>query len=185
MIKGEVVKEMKKYKLGMYLGRFQPFHNGHKSIVDKMLEECEGVVIVVGSAQEKGTVKNPFPAWERAAMIEDVFRGYAQPVSIICMPDRLTVGNDSGWGDYVMRYVHSYGYDPDVIFQGYEAERNTWFSNCNIAIKNLSRVDIPISATIIRAAIIEKREDFIDANCPPEVAEHIKKSIYWGRKFHE
>jgi cytidyltransferase-like protein len=47
---------MKKYKLGMYLGRFQPFHNGHKAIVDKMLEECEEVVIVVGSADKMGTM---------------------------------------------------------------------------------------------------------------------------------
>ena len=43
---------MKKYKLGMYLGRFQPFHNGHKYIVEWMLEECERVVIVIGSSDK-------------------------------------------------------------------------------------------------------------------------------------
>ncbi len=174
---------MKKYKLGLYIGRFQPFHNGHASVVEKMLEKCEKVLIAIGSAQEKGTMKNPFPAWERAAMISGVYED--KPVFLVCMPDRLTVGNDSSWGDYVMNYLHGYGYQPDAVFQGHEVERNTWFSNWDIAIENLSRVDIPISATVIRAAIIEKRADFIDANCPPSVAEHIKKSIYWGRSFYE
>lgn len=174
---------MKKHKLGMYLGRFQPFHNGHKSIVDKMLKECEKVLIVVGSAQEKGTVKNPFPSWERAIMIASIYQN--KPVSIVCMPDRLTIGNDSGWGDYVMEYIHFNGYNPDVIYQGYEVERNTWFENWDVDIINLSRVDIPISATVIRAAMVEGRENFIKENCPPEVAEHIINSIYWGRDFHE
>ena len=174
---------MKKYKLGMYLGRFQPFHNGHKSIVDKMLEECEEVVIVIGSAQAKGTLKNPFPVWERSTMINSIYED--KPVAIISIPDRLNVGNNSGWGDYVMRLLHSFGYEPDAIYQGYEVERNTWFKNWSVAIENLSRIDIPISATIIRAAIIEKREDFVRKNCPKEVAEYIINSIYWGRDFHE
>lgn len=175
---------MKKYKLGMYLGRFQPFHNGHKAIVDRMLEECEEVVIVIGSAQEKGTVKNPFPAWERANMIASVYKD--KPVSIVCMPDRLTIGNDSSWGDYVMEYLGSRGYFPDAIYQGIEAERCTWWNNYpSIAIEDVSRLDIPISATLIRAAMIERRVDFIKENCPPEVANYIINSIYWGRDFHE
>ena len=47
---------MKKYKLGMYLGRFQPFHNGHKAIVDKMLEECEEVVVIGESVNADGVL---------------------------------------------------------------------------------------------------------------------------------
>ena len=49
-----------KYKVGLFIGRFQPFHKGHESIVRKMLEECEKVIIAIGSAQESGTVANPF-----------------------------------------------------------------------------------------------------------------------------
>ena len=178
---------MKKHKLGMYLGRFQPFHNGHKSIVDKMLEECEKVLIVVGSSQEKGTVKNPFPAWERCEMIRDVYdyEPVSDRVNIITIPDRLTSGNDSGWGDYVMKYLENYGYYPDAIYQGLEAERNTWYENWAVVIEHVSRLDVPISATLIRAAIMERNIDFIRKWCPLEVADHIEKSIYWGRDFHE
>ena len=178
---------MKKYKLGMYLGRFQPFHNGHKSIVDKMLEECDEVLIVVGSSQEKGTVKNPFPAWERCEMISDVYsdESVSERVYILTIPDRLTTGNDSGWGDYVMKYLENYGYYPNAIYQGNEAERNTWYENWAVAIECVSRLDVPISATLIRAAMVERNIDLIYAWCPREVAQRIEKSIYWGRKFYE
>ena len=178
---------MKKHKLGMYLGRFQPFHNGHKAIVDKMLEECEKVLIVVGSSQEKGTVKNPFPAWERCEMIRGVYdyEPVSDRVNIITIPDRLTSGNDSGWGDYVMKYLENYGYYPDAVYQGIEAERNTWYENWAVVIEHISRLEVPISATLIRAAIMERNIDFINKWCPLEVADHIEKSIYWGRDFHE
>ena len=33
-----------KYRLGLYLGRFQPLHIGHTSIIDQMLEECRNMV---------------------------------------------------------------------------------------------------------------------------------------------
>ena len=176
---------MKKYKLGMYLGRFQPFHNGHKAIVDKMLEECEQVLIVIGSSDKKGTVKNPFPAWERAQMIKSVYETSIR-INILCIPDRNTIVNDAVWGDYVMKYLGNYGYSPDAIYQGTEAARNTWFVNYPlIDIVSVSRLDIPISATLIRAAIIEKRKDFISEHCPTEVANHIINSIFWGRDFHD
>lgn len=175
---------MKKYKLGMYLGRFQPFHNGHKYIVEWMLEECERVVIVIGSSDKKGTVQNPFPAWERVSMIKSVYPG--SQVDIVCLPDRPSITSDSSWGSYVMENLANYGFYPDAVYQGFETERSSWWHNYpNVCVENVSRLDIPVSATLIRAAMIEKREDFINEYCPQPVAEHILISIYWGRDFHE
>jgi len=37
-------------KVGLVHGRFQPFHNGHKFLVDEMLKECDLGVILIGSA---------------------------------------------------------------------------------------------------------------------------------------
>lgn len=175
---------MRKYKLGMYLGRFQPFHNGHKYIVEWMMEECERVVIVIGSSDKKGTIQNPFPAWERAMMIKSVYP--CSGVDVVCIPDRPSISNDEGWGEYVIEHLRNYGYDPDVIYQGLETERTSWWKSYpDITVQNVSRLDIPISATLIRAAIVEGKDDFIREHCPYAVAEHIINSIYWGRDFHE
>ena len=172
---------MKKYKLGMYLGRFQPFHDGHKYIVDQMLEECEEVVIVVGSADKMGTTQNPFPAWERINMIGMVYRN--KPVHIVALPDRNTISNDNKWGQYVLEFLDGLNLMPDVIYQGNEVERNTWYADYNIPVINISRLIVPISATLIRAAIVEKNFPFIAEHCPMDVYCYIYNSMYWGKKF--
>ncbi len=63
---------MIKYRHGFLVSRFQPFHNGHKSLVDKMLKESTYGTIVLGLAQESRTAKNPFTAEERIFMINNV-----------------------------------------------------------------------------------------------------------------
>lgn len=58
---------MKKY--GVYIGRFQPFHLGHKFVVETALAQCETLIIVIGSAKTWRTESNPFSFEERNAMI--------------------------------------------------------------------------------------------------------------------
>ena len=53
----------------LILGRFQPFHNGHAELVRYAEKNYEEVVIVIGSAQESYTFRNPFTAGERYEMI--------------------------------------------------------------------------------------------------------------------
>ena len=36
-------------KYGVFLGRMQPVHNAHLFLVEKALEECDKVLIVLGS----------------------------------------------------------------------------------------------------------------------------------------
>lgn len=57
------------YDLLVYIGRFQPFHNGHLHILQRALAEASQVVLVVGSSFKPRTAKNPFSAAEREAMI--------------------------------------------------------------------------------------------------------------------
>ena len=40
-----------KHEVGLYIGRFQPFHNGHLSVVREALKHCNNLIIVVGSAK--------------------------------------------------------------------------------------------------------------------------------------
>lgn len=55
--------------IGVYTGRFQPFHKGHQVVLEKIAEELDEVIVVVGSAQISHTPDNPFTAGERIAMI--------------------------------------------------------------------------------------------------------------------
>jgi len=64
----------KKFDALVFCGRFQPFHNGHKAVIDKALEMAEEVVIVVGSSFQARSTKNPFTFEERKAMIDSVYK---------------------------------------------------------------------------------------------------------------
>ncbi|WP_049922797.1 nicotinamide-nucleotide adenylyltransferase [Halopiger djelfimassiliensis] len=54
---------------GFYIGRFQPFHNGHRNMVERIAEDVDELVLGIGSADDSHTVRNPFTAGERIMMI--------------------------------------------------------------------------------------------------------------------
>lgn len=57
------------HKVAVYIGRFQPFHNGHLALLQRALGLGERVVVVLGSSFQARSPKNPFNWEERAAMI--------------------------------------------------------------------------------------------------------------------
>jgi len=56
-------------KRGLFLGRFQPYHNGHDAVIQMIAPEVDELIIAVGSAQYSHTVRDPFTAGERILMI--------------------------------------------------------------------------------------------------------------------
>ena len=75
-------------KRALFLGRFQPYHNGHDKVIRSIAAEVRELIIAVGSAQYSHTAKDPFTAGERITMITraltdlDVLR-YVLPVEDI------------------------------------------------------------------------------------------------------
>ena len=63
---------MKKQKIGLFIGRFQPFHKGHLYSLKKALEVSEKIIIGIGSANENGTEDNPLNVGEREEMVRKV-----------------------------------------------------------------------------------------------------------------
>ena len=57
----------------VFIGRFQPFHNGHKAVIDAALKQAKEVIVVVGSSFAARNIRNPFTFEERKAMIEAAF----------------------------------------------------------------------------------------------------------------
>jgi len=54
----------------LYVGRFQPFHNGHLKIIQNESKKYEEIIIAIGSSQYDHTEMNPFTSDERKQMIE-------------------------------------------------------------------------------------------------------------------
>lgn len=55
--------------VAVYVGRFQPFHLGHLALLKHALEIAPTVVLVIGSAWQARTPKNPLTWQERAEVV--------------------------------------------------------------------------------------------------------------------
>lgn len=96
----------KKYSTLVLIGRFQPFHSAHLEIVKRATALCDQLVIVVGSANQPRTYKNPFSFDERRAMIKDATAGLN--LKIYVEPNTDTIYNDQAWAVRVQSIVGKY-----------------------------------------------------------------------------
>lgn len=56
-------------KRGLFVGRFQPFHNGHTEAIKRIAKEVDELIIVIGSPRHSHELENPFTIGERILMI--------------------------------------------------------------------------------------------------------------------
>ena len=54
---------------GFYIGRFQPYHDGHHRMVEEIATEVDELVLGIGSAGDSHSPRNPFTAGERVMMV--------------------------------------------------------------------------------------------------------------------
>ncbi|MFT4253121.1 MAG: bifunctional nicotinamide-nucleotide adenylyltransferase/Nudix hydroxylase [Caulobacter sp.] len=85
------------------IGRFQPFHNGHASVLKHALRLAEKVIVLTGSAGQPRTIRNPFNAAERAVMIRAAAGDDAARLIVAPLRDRLY--GDTLWVGDVQRLV--------------------------------------------------------------------------------
>ncbi|MBN1166643.1 MAG: nicotinamide-nucleotide adenylyltransferase [Methanospirillaceae archaeon] len=74
-------------KRALYIGRFQPYHNGHQSVLFDIARETNEIVIGIGSAQLSHEPDNPFTAGERVLMITHALRELPCPFYVIPIED--------------------------------------------------------------------------------------------------
>lgn len=85
----------KKYDAIVFIGRFQPLHNAHVEIIRKAAELASNVIVVVGSANQPRTFKNPFSYEERERILYDTF--WDLETNLIVAPNHDTIYNDNAW----------------------------------------------------------------------------------------
>jgi bifunctional NMN adenylyltransferase/nudix hydrolase len=96
----------KKYDTLVLIGRFQPLHSAHLEIIKRATALTDQLVIIVGSANQPRTYKNPFTFAERKRMILDATRGL--DLRIYVEPNTDTIYNDQAWAVRVQSIVSTY-----------------------------------------------------------------------------
>ncbi len=85
----------------LMMGRFQPFHLGHLSLVKQLLKENDEIVIALTSSQFNYLEKDPFTAGERIEMIHQSLRAENINMSkcfIVAVENQFNVAT---WASYL------------------------------------------------------------------------------------
>ncbi len=78
---------MDSIRRAFYIGRFQPFHLGHHTVISEIAKEVDELIIGIGSAQMSHTPENPFTAGERIMMISRGLEDLDLNYYVIPIPD--------------------------------------------------------------------------------------------------
>jgi nicotinamide-nucleotide adenylyltransferase len=157
-----------KYNRALYIGRFQPFHNGHYEALKWILERSDKVILGIGSAQYSHTKENPFTVGERIEMISNqlIDDKLIDRVIIAAIPD--TNEQHSLWVSVVQQYCPSF----EVVFSNDPLTR-LLFTEKGIKVESIPFFEREkYEATKIREKIATglNWEEFV----PKKVAEYIK-----------
>lgn len=151
-----------KYDALVFIGRFQPFHNGHKAIIDAAVKQAKEVIVVVGSSFASRNIRNPFTFEERRQMIKSVFPD--NNVKVVPVSDYPY--DDNKWVRAVQNVVHgalAWSADPIRIgLIGHEKDGSSYYLKIfkplgwgNVSVPNVDG----INATDIRTALFEPSLD--------------------------
>lgn len=126
----------KRHTLAVFIGRFQPFHIGHRDVLESISSKVDSTLVLVGSAYRPRSWKNPFVFSERKRFIEAGAEGLDMPVDVLPLID--TLYNDRSWASNVRTAVRLYmrakGLDEattEIALTGFEKDRSSrylgWF----------------------------------------------------------
>ena len=87
----------------VFIGRFEPFHNGHQAVIARALSLAREVIVLVGSANTPRSIRNPWNVTEREVMIRATFPQDASRLQIRPLRDHLY--NDAAWINEVQHVV--------------------------------------------------------------------------------
>lgn len=124
-----------KYDIAVYIGRFQPFHNGHLHTCLEALKLAKRLVIIVGSAQRPRCIENPFNFVERRDVISGALTaaGYKEDHDFHIAQQVDYKYNDPKWEAEIQASVNKYAAfnsvaaNPKVCIIGYNKDETSWY----------------------------------------------------------
>lgn len=110
---------MKRFSVGLIIGRFQPFHYGHSYLFKQASSVCENITISIGSSNRRNK-ENPFTYTQRKRMLEvflekEKMTGFV--TKIFPLPDRK---DDAAWLQHILQKAGRF----DVVIGD-----NEWVNN--------------------------------------------------------
>jgi nicotinamide-nucleotide adenylyltransferase len=129
----------------LFIGRFQPFHNGHLLLLQQLNAQYDEIIIGIGSSQYHNTLENPFSDEERKQMIsQSLDAAGIRTYRIVSIPD---IHDPPHWVDHVCALVSDF----DVVIannpltrklfseKGYNVKGTAYFNRKQYSGKEIRR----------------------------------------------
>jgi len=126
----------------LYIGRFQPYHNGHHYVINHIAQEADELIIGIGSAQMSHEPADPFTAGERVLMITRALQELQKPIYVIPLED---INRNALWVSHVLAmtppFHRVYSGNPLVIRlfheEGVEADTPAMYERATLSGTNI------------------------------------------------
>lgn len=125
--------------LGVFIGRFQPFHQGHLYSIIQALKSCEKLLILIGSSYRARNIRNPWNYTERKELLENNLKAYDLENKtdlssrIFYGPLRDYLYSDAAWIKDVRTHIHqvldlsSNSESKTVAIVGFDKDHSTYY----------------------------------------------------------
>lgn len=162
------------------IGRFQPPHSAHLKLLRRALDVADRVIVVLGSHRGARTVKNPWSAAEREAMLRACLTS-GENARVAVEPVRDYLYNDALWLADLQQKVRMAAEGdcetPTFALVGHYKDRSSYylrlFPRWRFDEVRFQRHEV-LSATDIRNAYFTGGDAW-RANCPPAVVAELDR----------
>ena len=181
---------MSEYQYGIFIGRFQPVHDGHLAVFNQALSESKSLIVLIGSARATQDTKNPFSYEERTEMIS-LALGAKKDGNKAITPSGQTVWfvpirdyfyNENMWITEVQYPISKITNDDhSVALYGSYKDSSSYYINLfpqwDFRPTKMSSTLSSINATDIRNSLFSGIEEQAIKNVPEVVAKWIKENL--------
>lgn len=171
-------------KTGIFIGRFQPVHEGHVHALGLAASQVQKLYILVGSANQCRSIRNPWTFEERKQMLS--LKLHAQRITnyeIIPLNDYRY--SNTQWMSDVRATIEHYGMGSPILF-GHMKEGNDylkWFPE--LKFKSIE-AQYSINATQVRERMFDDNDPFMPETVRGDYAFYQKeKQLFAGYPFPE
>lgn len=173
-----------KEKIGVFLSRIQPLHIGHLGIIEKALNENDKIIILIGSKNKNGTIRNPLNVKLRKEILEEALEeklgiNYKEKIIISELPDwsmETDIASNVEWGRYLYYNIVSLGEQKSfsIYFSDDKEIIEKWFEDSlreRITFRLFERNNMfnAVSSTKIREAFLSDDREYIEKSTPNAV----------------
>ena len=165
------------YDILIYIGRFQPVHNAHVETIRRASKLARKVVVIVGSAYQPRTYKNPWSYDERKDMLESCIK----LKNVVFEPNIDSIYNEDAWIARVQEIARKHG-DGLVGIIGHKKDSSSFYLEKfpQWEFVNVELIE-PLNATDIRDLYFRTNTNmnFINGVVPAEVAAYMGSTLGW------